>query len=80
MKDVAIPAKFIRREIVVLAICLLLAWLLNGYAIYAHQTRWVELLTEWRLTLMWAVALYVLSALPRVCWAGLRRLFGRAGR
>jgi hypothetical protein len=80
MKDLVVPAKSIRREIRLLAGCLLLALLTNVGAIIAYEGRWIELLTTWRVTLVLALGFYGLFALPRLCWVGLRRLFHRAER
>lgn len=75
MKDLVISAKFIRREILMLVLSLLLALAINVYAIIAFKTQWSELLTTWHITLLLALALYVLLIVPRICWAVLRRLF-----
>ncbi len=80
MKDLLIPAKSIRREIRLLALCILLALLINAAAIIAYHTQWIELLTTWHITLAIACVLYVLSALLRLGWAGLHRLWARPGR
>ena len=75
MKDLVIPAQSLRRELLVLAGCVLLALLINVVAIIAYETRWIELLTTWRVTLGVTLALYVVAAALRLGWAGLRRLF-----
>jgi len=74
MKDLVIPAKFLRREVLVLLACVALALLINAAAIVAYKTQWSELLTAWRYTLALALALYALFFLPRLGWAVLRRL------
>ena len=74
MKDVVIQARTIRREIMVLAICLLLALAINVVAIIAYRTHWIELLTTWRVTLGLALGLYVVAAVLRLGWAGVRWL------
>jgi hypothetical protein len=74
MKDLVIRAKFIRREVVALLVCVALALVVNAVAIVAYKTQWSELLTAWHYTLALALALYALFILPRACWAVLRRL------
>ncbi len=73
MKDLVISAKFIRREIPMLLLSILLALAINVYAIIAFKTQWIELLTTWHITLMLALGLYVLLIVPRLCWGVLRR-------
>jgi hypothetical protein len=73
MKDLVIPAKSIRRELLMLALSVLLAWVVNAGAIMAYKTQWIELLTTWRITLVLALVLYVVMMVPRVCWAVFRR-------
>jgi hypothetical protein len=72
MKDLVITARSVRRELLVLAGCLLLALLINAAAIVAYRTRWIELLTTWRVTLGLALALFVTLAVLRLAWAGVR--------
>jgi hypothetical protein len=74
MKDVVIPARTFQREALVLLLCVALALLVNACAIIAYKTQWSELLTAWRYTLALALVLYGALILPRLCWAGLRRL------
>ena len=74
MKGLVISRQRIRREAWVLLGCILLAWLTNACAIIAYKTNWSELLTAWQVTLGLALGLYVLLALPRLAWAGIRRL------
>ena len=80
MRDIVVPAKSIRRELLVLALCLPLALLINVAAIIAYRTRWIELLTTWRVTLGLALGLYVLAAALRLGRAGLWRLLNGSRR
>jgi hypothetical protein len=80
MKDIIIRAASVRREFLVLAICLLIALFVNVGAIIAYQTHWSELLTTWRATLGLALGLFVVAAMLRLGWAGLRWLFRAARR
>jgi hypothetical protein len=75
MKDIVIPAKSIRREIRLALICIVLALLVNAGAIFFFKTQWKEMLTTPHYTLAVAMILYALSALPRICWIAMKRLF-----
>ncbi len=79
MRDIVIPARSIRRELVVAAACVLLALLINAAAIVIYGTRWIELLTTLHITLLLALGLYVLAGAVRLVWFGLLSFF-RPGR
>lgn len=72
MRDIVIRVRSIRRELVVLAACVLLALLINAAAIVAYGTRWIELLTTLHITLLLALGLYVASGALRLGWLGVR--------
>ena len=78
MKDLVISAKAIQRELLAAGICLLLALLVNVAAIVAYDTHWIELLTTFHLTLLLALLLYLVSAVLRLLWAGVRKLMAPA--
>jgi hypothetical protein len=80
MKDVVIPGAAIRREILVFAICVGLALVINAGAIVAYRTHWIELLTTWHVTLALVAVLYLAAAVLRLCWAGVRWLLRYATR
>ncbi len=79
MRDIVIRGRSMRRELVVLAACVLLALLINAAAIVLYGTRWIELLTTVHITLMLALGLYVVAGVLRLGWLGLRSVF-RLGR
>jgi hypothetical protein len=68
MKDIVISSKRIRIELITLAICFVVANLLNLYAIIAYQTSFVELLTQLGYVFIFSVVLYI-------AWSFLRAIF-----
>ncbi len=68
MKDIVISSKRIRIELITLAICFVVANLLNLYAIIAYQTSFVELLTQLGYVFIFSVVLYIV-------WSFLRAIF-----
>lgn len=68
MKDIVISSRRIRIELITLAICFVVANLLNLYAIIAYQTSFVELLTQLGYVFIFSVVLYI-------AWSFLRAIF-----
>ena len=79
MKDLTltITGKRIRRELIALFACIVLANGLNVYAIVSRKTEWSELVTCLPFVLALALVLYAVWTLPRLGWFVLRRLMGK---
>ena len=77
MKDMVISSRRLRIELWMLLLCLVLAFAVNAYAILTFKTHWIELLTTWRVTGAVALVIYILSALLRLIFAGVKQLFRR---
>ena len=66
MKDVVIKGKTIRRELILLALCLVAMILVNAGAIIAYHRPWTELFTQIGYVLTGALILYILLWIPRL--------------
>jgi uncharacterized integral membrane protein len=66
MKDIIIPAKRMKTELLILLICILAANLVNVYAIWRYDTSWIELITWQRFILFIGFIFYVLTVVVRL--------------
>ena len=68
MKDIIIPVKLQKLEIVWIVACLFAAFLLNVVSIIMYQTSWSEVYTQWIwLLILWA-AFYALTVVLRIIY------------
>jgi hypothetical protein len=80
MKDVVIREKTIRREALILAVCVALTILMNLVSIMVYKTPWSELYGAWfsfkglMAILVFVALFYGAISLLRLCWFGARRL------
>lgn len=65
MKDIIITSKTIKREIIVWVGALMVAQLMNVYAIAKFNTQWSELYSQLGYVVVLSVVLYLLIALVR---------------
>lgn len=72
MKDIVISAKRQKTEIILFCVCLLLAVLLNVYAIIAYHTEWSELWTQLLWVLFIGCILYGITVVVRLVIGGIR--------
>jgi hypothetical protein len=77
MKDVVIPGRFIVRELLIYAGCLLGALCVNAYSIVHFKTPWKELFTTFHISLAVALVFFAVLAFLRLVAFGYRRLFRR---
>ena len=77
MNDVTISGRRLRCEAVTAGVCVLLAVLVNAYAIVAYKTSWSELYTAWRMTLAVAGVAYVGWSVLRLLTFSIRCLLKR---
>ena len=74
MKNIIITPQHVKREIAVALSSLLIAFLLNVYAITTYQTNWNELYTQIGYVLLLAVFIYFIIIILRACGNLLFRL------
>jgi hypothetical protein len=74
MKDIVISSKRIRIELITLAICFVVANLLNLYAIIAYKTSFVELLTQLGYVFIFSLVLYIAWSLLRIIFYAIKKL------
>ncbi len=65
MKDTTIRASVKKRELKLLVISLIIAFLLNVFSIIIFNTKWIELLTTFHITILLTVVIYGLSIVLR---------------
>ena len=63
MKDLVIPGRLLKRELIIIGCMLLAAWLLNVYAVLKYGGRWTELFTQVGFILTITAALYLIRLL-----------------
>ncbi len=66
MKDLVIKGKWIRRELIILAVLFLVAIITNVIGIIIHDTRWIEIISQIHVVLILTLVLYVLLWLVRL--------------
>ncbi len=66
MKDLVIKGKWIKRELVLLAVIFLLAVIINIIGIVKHDTRWIEMLSQMHVVLILTLLVYALIWLVRL--------------
>lgn len=71
MKDITIPGKTIRRELLILLLSIGIAVVLNIYSIIAYGTEWKELITTFHIVLLLGLVIYLLMGLVRLLIKGL---------
>ncbi len=75
MNDITIKGKRIKREFIILLICVLLAFGINIYSIITYQTSWVELWTYLPTTVLLGIMIYLLLAAVRSLVYIVRKVF-----
>ncbi|MFO7853199.1 MAG: hypothetical protein ACQERS_13720 [Bacteroidota bacterium] len=66
MKDLVIKGKWIKRELIILALLFITAIIFNITGIVKHDTRWNEMLSQLHVVLILTLVLYVLLWLVRL--------------
>lgn len=72
MRDLIIKGKHQKTEIVVLALCFLLAIALNAGAIVIYKTQWKELYTQLHVIILLSLFLYLLTWIIRLIFMGIK--------
>lgn len=76
MKDIIIRASRLKKEIITLCCCFVLANILNIYAIFSYDdSSTVELLTSLGYVVVMSVAIYIVWSITRLLYRFVKRLF-----
>jgi hypothetical protein len=75
MKDITIKGSTITRELIILGVNLLIAIVMNLYAIVVYNGAWSELFTQMHLVLALTVVLYLIVTLFRLIHVAIKKLF-----
>ena len=63
MKDLTIPGRILKRELIILGCCFLAAWMLDVYAVLKYGGHWTELFTQIGFVLSITAILYLIRLL-----------------
>ena len=74
MKDIKITARRQKLELLTLLVCIIIAELLNVYAIVAYDGKWSQLITSIGYVLVFGVLLYLSWSALRIAWSILRKI------
>jgi len=77
MKDIIIPGRRITRELLILIGCIVIALVVNIYAILKYKTEWKELVTTLHITIALGVVIYIVLGISRLVIGRVARLFRR---
>ena len=68
MKDIIITPKHLIRELIVFIVCIVLACLLNVYAIITYHRPWMELISQIGFVIVVGIGIYVLVWVVRLIY------------
>ena len=77
MKDLTITAKQIRRELILLLVCFVIAEGVNIFSMIKYETPWTEFFTQIGFVLIITAALYVILIAVRVLVWLVKLLIGK---
>lgn len=77
MKDIKISAKRQKQELLTLLVCIVIAELLNVYAIIAYDGKWSQLITSIGYVLVFGLLLYLSWTALRIAWSILKNVRGK---
>ncbi|MFC2116989.1 hypothetical protein ACFLTU_10975, partial [Bacteroidota bacterium] len=69
MKDIVISGKRIRQELLILASCIGVAYLLNIISIIIFKTEWIELVSQLHVVIAFGIVIYILVVLLRLIFS-----------
>ncbi|NOY95649.1 MAG: hypothetical protein GXO81_04600 [Chlorobi bacterium] len=75
MKDILIPAKRVKKELAILLVCFIAAFLLNIYAIAKYATSWSEILGQLHIIVILSLVIYFIVAILRLILSGILKAF-----
>lgn len=74
MKDIFIPAKRIKKELIILLVCFGASILLNIYAITKYDNKWNELFSQLHIVILLTFAIYFLVLIFRLIFWGILKI------
>ena len=74
MKDIVIKWKWVKRELVLIVACYMLANLANIASIIFYKTSWNEVFSSQEFVLYMAEWFYVISVVVRLIYFGIKKL------
>ncbi|RNC65646.1 hypothetical protein D7D25_05715 [Proteiniphilum sp. X52] len=74
MQDIIITSKRIRKEITILLVCFITAFIINVVAIAVYKTSWIEVVTQIGYVIVITIFLYLIVAVFRFISAKIIRL------
>ncbi|MBQ6653424.1 MAG: hypothetical protein IJM81_08585 [Prevotella sp.] len=77
MKDIKISTKRQKQELLTLLVCIVIAELLNVYAIIAYDGKWSQLITSIGYVLVFGLLLYLSWTALRIAWSILKNVRGK---
>jgi hypothetical protein len=77
MKDIVIPSKTVKKELVILFVSLAAALILNIYSIIKYKTSWTELFSQLHVVLAVGLVIYLLVSFFRLIFAAFNRLLSK---
>jgi hypothetical protein len=78
MKDIVVKEKVMRRELILLGILLLVALVMNVYAILVHEGQWSELVSQLHVVGLLTLFLYAFILFIRLIYWGIRAVWKRS--
>ena len=75
MEDLTIKGKRIKKEFIILMICVLVAFGINIYSILVYKTQWVELWTYLPTVILLGIMIYFILAALRFLVYVIRKVF-----
>jgi len=75
MRDFIIKVKHQKIEIVILALCFILAFALNMVAILIYKTQWKEIYTQWYVVILLSFCIYTLTLFVRLIFIGIKKIW-----
>lgn len=77
MKDIIIPGKVIRKELVILMVSMVAAVLLNVFSIIKYKTAWAELFSQLHVVFAVGIVIYLLVVIFRLVYGLFLKIFSR---
>lgn len=74
MKDLVITAKKLRKEILILAVCFIAAFIINIISIIIYKTPWYEIFTQIGYILVITLLFYIFAIVLRLTIFFIRKL------
>lgn len=74
MKDLVITAKKLRKEILILAVCFIAAFIINIVSIIIYKTPWYEIFTQIGYILVITLLFYIFAIVLRLIIFFIRKL------